>query len=105
MEVDGHEWRWMDADERRWDVNGRGWSGWVWMGTNGDAGDYQIKCKGKKYLLDAWGATSMWLSDNARGGGGGGRGRGRHRAVVATVDRGCANGRIACRCIKCDADG
>ena len=41
---------WMVADERRWDVNGRGWSGWVWMDTNGDASDYQIKCKGKKIL-------------------------------------------------------
>ena len=59
--------------------------------------------RGKKYLLDAWGATNMWLSDNARGGGGGRRRR--HRAVVATVDRGCANGRVACGCIECDADG
>ena len=50
MVADGHEWRWMDADERRWDVNGRRWSGWVWMDADGGAGDYQIECKGKKIL-------------------------------------------------------
>ena len=53
--------------------------------------------RGKKYLLNAWGATSMWLSDNARGGR---RRRHHHRAVVATVDRGCANGRVACGWIE-----
>ena len=90
----------MDADERRWDMNGRGWSRWPWMDTDGDAGDYQIECKGKKntYLMHG-GATSMWLSNNARGGGGGGGGGG-HCAVVATVDRGCVNGRIACGWIE-----
>ena len=46
----------------------------------------------KKYLLDVWGATSMWLSDDTQGGG---DGRCR-RAMVATVDRGCVNGRVAC---------
>ena len=71
------------------------------MDVDGDAGDYQVECKEKKYLLDVWGATSMWLSNDTRGGGDGCC----CCAMVATVDHGCVNGHIACRCIECDADG
>ena len=92
----------MDADGAWMAMDGADGCGWMWMDTDDGAGDYQVECNEKNYLLDVWGATSMWLSDDARGSGGGGH---CHCAMVATVDRGCANGRVSCGCIECDADG
>ena len=60
--VDGRGWMWVDVDGcgyTRMDVDG---CGWVRMDVDDDAGEYWVKCKGKKDSLDGWGETSAWLS-------------------------------------------
>ena len=108
MDTNGGGWTRMDVNGCEWTRMGRGWPWMKRMGVDGRGWTRMVvlviiksSVRKKKYLLDVWGATSMWLSDDTRGGGDG------HcrRAMVATVDCGCVNGRVACGCIECDADG
>ena len=55
----------MDMDGAWMAMDGVDGCGWMWMDADGGAGDYQVECNEKNYLLDVWGATSMWLSDDA----------------------------------------